>query len=886
MKSFEVRSAFINYFKEQGHIRVPSSSLVPDEEDRTLLFTNAGMNQFKKFFLGLEKPPHKRVVNSQKCVRAGGKHNDLENVGFTARHHTFFEMLGNFSFKDYFKKEAIHFSWDFLTNELKIPMDRLHVTVFKDDDEAANIWHQQERVPISKILRCGPEDNFWRMGETGPCGPCSEIFYDHGPKTSPSEDRYVEIWNLVFMQFDEKSSGQMEPLPHPSIDTGAGLERLTAVLQNTPINYETDIFQTLIERIQELTDLPYRASKDVMAAYRVLADHARATAFLIGDGVLPLNEGRGYVLRRIMRRGLRFGKKLSSKSLLPSIVECVIEDMGDEYTSLKQNKELIQQTTKDEESRFFKTLDQGTQLLDTALKTLKAGNTLDSTLVFKLYDTYGFPMDLTRVICREHGIHVNESAFQSEMEKTRKRSQASWKKQDFSKNKTFLLQWTQDQNPTLFVGYDSLSAEANVLKISKEKTNVDVLKEGESGFIIFDKTPFYAEGGGQVGDQGKGSNPSISIDIKDCTRVQDCYLHDIVVTQGEIHVGQTLSLHVKPSHRQEVAYNHSATHLLHAALRNVLGRHVTQAGSLVEPTHLRFDFTHNKPVTDNEIFQIEAQVNEQIFNNLPVTIAHCSYNEAVKKGALTLAGEKYKNSVRVLKMGDYSLELCGGTHVQNTGAIRVFKIVRETGVSSGVRRIEALTGQEAVAYLMNNTRENLINRKYFGLTETWGKTILEKNIPTSFSYNTIHTKTPIIQKIKDLEQDIKNLKKQLIQWNKKEIDIKEILNTAKNIDGGKLITAHIDLEDKAVLGQVADSLRDKIQSGIIVIVGKGKTSHPIIVSVSQNLTQKYHAGTLLKKVASQLDGQGGGRSHFAQGAGKNLKSLPIAFKSLYDSLSQ
>lgn len=885
MKSSEVRSAFINYFKKQGHTQVSSSSLVPDEEDHTLLFTNAGMNQFKKIFLGLEKSSYKRAVNSQKCVRAGGKHNDLENVGFTARHHTFFEMLGNFSFGDYFKKEAIHFAWDFLTNELQIPKERLHVTVFEEDDEAADIWHKQEGIPTSKILRCGEKDNFWRMGATGPCGPCSEIFYDHGPDIDSKEERYVEIWNLVFMQFDEKAPGQMEPLPHPSIDTGAGLERLTAVLQNTPINYETDLFQTLIERIQEITNLSYKKSEDITAAYRVLADHARATAFLIGDGVLPLNEGRGYVLRRIMRRALRFGKKISSKSLLPHAVDCVIENMGDAYTSLKQNKELIQQTTKNEESRFFKTLDQGTELLDTNLKSLKTGDTLDNTLVFKLYDTYGFPMDLTRVICKEHGIQVDENAFENEMEKTRKRSKASWKGHSLSKDKTFLLKWTQDINQTSFVGYDSLNTDAKILKLSNRKTNVDTLKEGESGFVIFDKTPFYAEGGGQVGDRGKGSNALATIDIKDCIKIQGCHLHHIVVNKGKLQIGQSLSLQVKASHRQEVANNHSATHLLHTALRNVLGKHVTQAGSLVEPTHLRFDFTHNKPVNDMEIFQIEAQVNEQIFNNLPVEITHSSYNEAVKKGALTLAGEKYENSVRVLKMGDYSLELCGGTHVRNTGVIRVFKIVRETGVSSGVRRIEALTGQEAVAYLMNNTRENLINRKYFGFTESWEDVIHEKNIPTSFSYNTVRTKTPVIQKMTDLEQEVKDLKRQLVQWNKKEIDIKEILNTAKNIEVGKLITAHVDVEDKTVLGQVADALRDKIKSGIIVIIGTGKTSHPIIVSVTKDLNPQYHAGKILKEVASVLGGQGGGRPHFAQGAGKDLSQLPTAFKKLYDSLS-
>ena len=872
MKNSEVRSAFINYFKKNQHEVVASSSLIP-ENDPTLLFTNAGMNQFKNLFLGLEKRNYTKAVSSQKCVRAGGKHNDLDNVGFTARHHTFFEMLGNFSFGDYFKKDAIHYAWEFLTKDLKIPKEKLYVTVFKDDDEAANIWHKQEGVPLDRIFRLGEKDNFWRMGDVGPCGPCSEIFYDHGPKAGresdpfkgivAGEDRFVEIWNLVFMQYEETAPGKLHPLPKPSVDTGSGFERLVAAMQGQFANYDTDLFAPMIDLASKISKQNYVTDpvvlredlviRDRVAAMRVLADHCRSTSFLLADGALPSNEGRGYVLRRIMRRAIRYGRKLSQdQSFLAPMSEVLIQSMSDFYPELGQRKNHILATIKDEESRFLQTLDNGTAILHDEIKKLKAKNQkmISGETVFKLYDTYGFPVDLTAVMAAEQDLTVDESGFEKTMQASKEKAKSSWKNKSMQADEKHVIEFGQrySSSPTKFLGYDSLESKSHVIALSNGITEVSSLKIGETGYIILDQTPFYAEGGGQSGDQGFIKTTSADVHVHDCIKQGYSFLHQIEILKGELKKSESVTTHVESKIRRQTASNHSATHLMHAALRKVLGTHVTQAGSLVDETKTRFDFTHNKPLSSEEIQTIENLVNEEISLAHPVKAEVMSHKVAIDKGAMALFGEKYGDEVRVLTMGSFSCELCGGTHVNNTSQIRAFKIISESGVSSGVRRIEAITGDAVIDLFLKNTDELKTAKNSAGLSSD--KLLTEW--------------------IDSKKEEVKDLQKQIKKIQSGQINVDDLAKNAKSFNTtqgvAQYVLADLNLDDRDVLAQITDQLKNKIQKGIVIVIGSGEATHPVIISVSKDLTSQFQAGTLLKDFAQVLGGKGGGRPDFAQGA--------------------
>lgn len=905
MKSSDVRSKFLGYFEKNSHKVVSSSRLIPDG-DPTILFTNAGMNQFKNVFLGLEKRDYNRATTSQKCLRAGGKHNDLENVGFTARHHTFFEMLGNFSFGDYFKKEAIHFGWEFITKELGLPKDRLYVSVFEKDDEAADIWHKQEGVAKERIYRFGEKDNFWRMGNSGPCGPCSEIFVDLGPEVGgdPKEnvmggngDRFMEIWNLVFMQFNESEDGKMTPLPKPSVDTGMGLERLSTVLQGKLSNYDTDTFQALIQTaaklsgkeyvsdIKKLSEKARHEAEQNNVAMRVLADHARATAFLMADGVLPSNDGRGYVLRRIMRRAIRYGRNLSKdQSLLPAVVTSVINEMSNAYPELKSQQSLILGHTQDEEKRFTQTLDQGTHILSQELEraSQKSSKILDGKTAFKLYDTYGFPLDLTRLMAKERGFDVDEAAFETTFEQAREVARSSWKAKGYSVGQAHVIQFSQElktkHGVTEFQGYEGkLSLQAEIQAASNGEAKVEKLGSGQTGLLVFSQSCFYAESGGQVGDTGKITTSTGEAEVLDVTKANDLHLHHVRIVDGEISVGQAAKLEVDQAHRRNTANNHSATHLLHAALRKVLGTHITQAGSLVAPDRLRFDFTHNKPVSDQETETIENMVNQQISASQQVETSIKTPEEAIKAGAMALFGEKYGDKVRVLKMGDFSQELCGGTHVSNTALIRLFKIVSESGVSSGVRRIEAITGENAAQYTLANTRENIEAREAAGLpkaalpgTEAFvSRGGAEKQSDTK----AVDTVRDWIEKSKE---EKKQLRKEIQSLKGSKIDADDLLKSATAIAGGQYLFADVAIDDRELLSQLADKLIAKMKSGVVVLLGEGDPTSPLLVSVSKDLSGKFKAGAILGEVAAAMGGKGGGRPDFATGAIKDRSGLQAA----------
>ncbi|MDX9731258.1 MAG: alanine--tRNA ligase [Bdellovibrionales bacterium] len=900
MKSRDIRQLFFDYYTKHGHQHVASGSLVPDN-DPTLLFTNAGMNQFKNLFLGLEKRSYSRAITSQKCVRAGGKHNDLENVGFTARHHTFFEMLGNFSFGDYFKKEAIHFAWELLTKELQIPKDRLYVTVFETDDEAADIWHKQEGVPRERIYRFGEKDNFWRMGDTGPCGPCSEIFYDHGPEADldPSKpsvmggdgDRYVEIWNNVFMQYNESPEGR-SLLPKPSVDTGAGLERWAAMLQGRPNNYDTDLFMPIISKAAQVSKKDYVSDykilaqhadiRDHVAAMRVLADHSRSTAFLIADGVLPSNEGRGYVLRRIMRREIRYARKLSGDStLFNQTIRVVIDEMSDVYPELNRGKDLIERTVTDEITRFIATLDQGTEILNDSLKKMgsRGDKTLDGATIFKLYDTFGFPVDLTRLMASEQGFAIDETGFEKQMSDAREKAKAaSGSRFKASSDAAHLVAIAQEVKTasaaTVFSGYAKTKDASKIALVSNGKTKVDSLGADQEGLFISKTTPFYAESGGQAGDRGLLTGPGVRAEIFDCTKQDDIHLHHVRVLEGTLTTGADITLEVETTNRRSTANNHSATHLLHAALRKILGTHVTQAGSLVEADRLRFDFTHNKAPSREELRQIEDLVNQEIGAAIPVETGEMAHADAMKMGAMALFGEKYGDKVRVVRMGSFSTELCGGTHVDNTASVRLFKILSEGGVSAGVRRIEAVTGDRALQFLQVNTDENLHARETAGLQSGTG---------TVAGYIDL-----LRDKVKDLERELKKLKGS-------SIDADQLIQEArpfafkgpKGEASGRFLAASLEIDDRDVLSQLADKLRDKLGdsagSSVVCLVGRGPNGesggkHPIIVTVSKDLTANgVSAGKILGEVAKEMGGKGGGRPDFAQGAGENLSKANDAF---------
>jgi alanyl-tRNA synthetase len=899
-KSSDIRNLFVDYFKRQGHTHVPSSSLIP-ENDPTLLFTNAGMNQFKNAFLGLEKRDYSRAVSVQKCVRAGGKHNDLDNVGFTARHHTFFEMLGNFSFGDYFKKDAIHFAWELLTKEYQIPKDKLYVTVFKSDDEAADIWHKQEGVPRERIFRFDEKDNFWRMGDVGPCGPCTEIFYDHGPQhgkeTDPfkgiaaGEDRFIEIWNLVFMQFDEKSPGNMVPLPKPSVDTGSGFERLVAALQEKHNNYNTDLFTGMIHTACEIAGVEYVTDPkkwetqpslaSTTEALRVLGDHARSASFLIADGALPSNEGRGYVLRRILRRAIRFGRKLSdSKSILVPMSETLIREMAGTYPELKARESHILKTLREEESRFLQTLDQGTEIFNQELKKLnnKGQKILPGEILFKLYDTFGFPVDLTEVMAQENGVTVDHKSFQAEMEKARTRSQASWKGKALETSEAHLISWSQEtmksHQPTQFVGYESLQGTSKVLSISNGEKPVDELKEGESGLVIVNTTPFYAESGGQVGDVGEFKTLTGVAQVTNCLKKNDVFLHFVEMKSGSLKTGDVVTSIVNPLHRRNTAAHHSATHLMHAALRNVLGTHVTQAGSLVQSDRLRFDFTHHQPVSPQEIQKIEQLVNDEISKSLEIQTQQMKADEAIKSGALALFGEKYGDTVRVLRMGDFSCELCGGTHVKNTSQIRMFKITSESGVSAGVRRIEAVVGDTAFDFS---------NKSIQQLDEV----LNVLNLPKSFAYisNGAENSNSLSSQILNLKNEIHSREKEIKKLKGSSISVESLIKSKEAFSKASVVAAQVDIEDRDLLAQISDQIRDKLQSGVVVLLGKGHDTHPLLVSVSKDLTSKVKAGELLKEMAQLMGGKGGGRPDFAQGAVPNPSAWKQAHAKLKEMLS-
>lgn len=867
MKSAEIRDAFLKFFESKGHAIVPSSSLIPGN-DPTLLFTNAGMVQFKDVFLGDDKRPYTRAVSSQRCVRAGGKHNDLENVGYTARHHTFFEMLGNFSFGDYFKRETIGYAWEFLTGaeHLAIPKEKLWVTVYDEDQEAYDIWHKEIGVPAERIIRIGDNkgakyasDNFWAMGDTGPCGPCSEIFYDHGPEVaggppgSPDEDgdRYIEIWNNVFMQFNRTPDGVMHPLPKPSVDTGMGLERISAVMQHVHSNYEIDLFQNLLKAAAKATGTEDLSNQSL----RVIADHIRSCAFLVVDGIVPSNEGRGYVLRRIMRRAIRHGHKLGQQQpFFHTLVAALADEMGAAYPELVEQQAQITKVLLAEEEQFAKTLDKGMAVLDQALEQLK-GDTLDGLTVFTLYDTYGFPVDLTADIARERGLQLDMAAYESAMQAQRERARAAGSfKVDYSNSLKL-------DGATAFTGYDALAGAGKVIALLKGSDTVDSLQAGEQGAVVLDVTPFYAESGGQAGDTGFLSAAGTRFEVQDCTKQAGHHIHHGILQDGVIKVGDTLGAEVDANVRGDTVLNHSATHLLHAALRKLLGDHVTQKGSLVTAERLRFDFSHNEAVKPAELAAIERMVNEQVRNNTEVHTDVCDMEEAKAKGAMALFGEKYGDEVRVLSMGDgFSVELCGGTHVQRTGDIGLFRIVSEAGIASGVRRIEAVTGARALASVEEQA-------------QTLG------NVAALFKASPEQLQDKAEQLVasnKALEKELAGLKAKLASMASG-----DLVSQARDVAGIKVLAVKLDGVDPKSLRDSADQLKNKLGSAVVLLATAEDGKVSLVASVTKDLTARLKAGDLMRHAAERVGGKGGGRPDMAQGGGTDVAALEGALESAY-----
>ena len=860
MKSSEIRTRFLEFFKEKGHTIVPSSPLVPGN-DATLLFTNSGMVQFKDVFLGQEQRPYRRATTSQRCVRAGGKHNDLENVGYTARHHTFFEMLGNFSFGDYFKRDAIHFAWELLTSVYKLPKDKLWVTVYETDDEAYNLWANEIRVPRDRITRIGDKpaggsDNFWQMGETGPCGPCSEIFYDHGPEveggppgTAEADgDRYIEIWNLVFMQFNRDDAGKLHPLPKPSVDTGMGLERVAAVLQNVHSNYEIDLFQDLIKAAARET-----GCRDLHDnSLKVIADHIRACSFLVVDGVIPGNEGRGYVLRRIIRRAIRHGYKLGQKQpfffrLVPDLVKA----MGAAYPELVKAQERVAQVLKQEEERFAETLENGMSVLETALQS--EDKMLDGDTVFRLYDTYGFPLDLTADIARERNITVDFAGFEAAMGQQRERARAASK---------FSAQTAVEYSgqKTEFHGYDTLILTGKIVAIYKGGTAVAAIEPGDTAVVVLDRTPFYAESGGQVGDRGQLVSSRGTFHVNDTQKIQaEVFGHHGVLHTGRLAVGDMVEAQVDTAARARSAYNHSATHLMHAALRKVLGSHVQQKGSLVDADRTRFDYSHNEPLTAAQIREIEDLVNEEIRRNRPVEARIMKYDDAIKTGAMALFGEKYGDEVRVLTMGDFSTELCGGTHVQRTGDIGFFKVVSETGIAAGIRRIEAVTAQGALSWVQ---QQEASLQQAAGTLKAPVQEVTQKI-------------TQIIDNVRSLEKELARLKSKLASSQGD-----DLATQAADVKGAKVLAATVDGADAKALREAMDKVKAKLKSCAVVLAAIAGDKVTLIAGVSADLTAKVKAGELVNFVAQQVGGKGGGRADMAQAGGNDPAKLPAALAAV------
>jgi alanyl-tRNA synthetase len=867
----EVRRAFLEFFRGHGHTVVPSSSLVPGN-DPTLLFTNAGMVQFKDVFLGKEKREYVRATSSQRCVRAGGKHNDLENVGYTARHHTFFEMLGNFSFGDYFKRDAIRFAWEFVTSKqwLGIDPQRLMVTVYQTDDEAFNGWRKDVGLPADKIVRIGDKpgggsDNFWQMGDTGPCGPCTEIFYDHGPEIpggppgSPDADgdRWIEIWNLVFMQFDRSADGMLTPLPKPSVDTGMGLERVAAVMQGVHSNYEIDLFKNLISAAAALTPSPPSGGEgrgEGAGSLRVIADHIRACTFLVVDGVVPSNEGRGYVLRRIVRRAIRHGYKLGiQQPFFYKLVPALEHEMGGSYPELTRNRAHVERVLKQEEERFAETLTTGMALLETAIRGLR-GIVIDGETVFKLYDTYGFPADLTADIARERGLSIDEAGFEAAMTAQRERARAA------SKFSVDLREGVSIEDRTQFLGYGGLVEAGRVVQLLKDGAKVKQLRAGEEGQVILDRSPFYAESGGQVGDTGVLTGANAELIVRDTQKAGSAHAHIGLVTKGEISIGDTLRAEVNAELRAATALNHTATHLLHAALRKVLGTHVTQKGSLVAPDRLRFDFSHYQALTSEQLQEIERVVNAQIRANAPAETEEMPYEKAVATGAMALFGEKYENDVRVLRVGAFSMELCGGTHVQRAGDIGLFKIVSEGGVAAGVRRIEALTGTGALSYVEQN--DDLL--KEVGSLVRGSREEIRAKVGDA------------LERIRQMEKEIRALKDKLASGQGTDLSVGAI-----DIQGVKVVATKIEGADAGALRNAVDRLKDKLKSAVIVLASVESPSKIVLVAgVTVDQTSRVKAGELVADIAAKVGGKGGGRPDFAQAGGTNPGALDDALASV------
>ena len=861
----EIRQAFLDFFHSKGHQVVASSSLVP-HNDPTLLFTNAGMNQFKDVFLGLDKRHYSRATTAQRCVRAGGKHNDLENVGYTARHHTFFEMLGNFSFGDYFKHDAIQFAWELLTSEkwFALPKERLWVTVYESDDEAYEIWEKEVGIPRERIIRIGDNkgapyasDNFWQMGDTGPCGPCTEIFYDHGdhiwggPPGSPEEDgdRYIEIWNIVFMQFNRQADGTMEPLPKPSVDTGMGLERIAAVLQHVNSNYDIDLFRTLIENVARVTGATDLTNKSL----RVIADHIRSCAFLIADGVIPSNENRGYVLRRIIRRAVRHGNMLGAKeTFFWKLVAPLIDVMGAAGEELKQQQAQVEHVLKTEEEQFARTLERGLALLDEELSKLK-GDTLDGETAFRLYDTYGFPVDLTADVCRERNIKVDEAGFEAAMEEQRRRARES---SGFGADYNAMI---RVDGASEFKGYDHLELNAKVTALFIDGKAVDAVTAGQEAVVILDQTPFYAESGGQVGDKGELKGAGFSFAVSDTQKYGQAIGHIGKLSHGTLKVGDALEADVDRARRQRIRLNHSATHLMHAALRQVLGTHVAQKGSLVNDKALRFDFSHFEAMKPEEIRAVEDLVNAQIRRNLPVETNIMDIDAARESGAMALFGEKYDDRVRVLSMGDFSTELCGGTHASRTGDIGLFRITSESGTAAGVRRIEAVTGEGAIAYL--HAQSDLLGDI--------------AQLLKGDSHNLGDKVRAALERTRVLEKELQQLKEQAAAQESANLSSK-----AEEINGVKLLVSELAGVEPKMLRTMVDDLKNQLGSTVVVLatVADGKVS--LIAGVSKDVTDRVKAGELVGMVAQQVGGKGGGRPDMAQAGGTDASALPAALASV------
>ena len=861
--SSEIRQAFLDYFRDTDHEIVASSSLVPGN-DPTLLFTNAGMVQFKDVFLGIDKRPYDKAATSQRCVRAGGKHNDLENVGYTARHHTFFEMLGNFSFGDYFKREAIIYAWDFLTKELGIPETRLWVTVFEDDDEAADIWLNEIGVSKDRFSRCGEKDNFWQMGDTGPCGPCTEIFYDHGedipggPPGSPDQegDRYVEIWNLVFTQYNRDAKGKLKPIPSPSVDTGMGLERITAVVQGVHNNYDIDLFKSLIASIKSLI----KGDITETVSLQVVADHIRSCAFLIADGVVPANEGRGYVLRRIIRRAIRHGNKLGlTEPFFNKLVSPLNELMGEAYPELDENCERVSQVLLKEEQRFAETLEQGLKHLEVAISEMQ-GSVISGDVVFMLYDTYGFPVDLTADIARERGLSLDNAGYDKAMEQQRERARAA------SKFSVDMSDLPDTDLVTEFSGYELMEQQANqesvVEAIYQDGESVNKLQAGESGGVILKTSPFYAESGGQVGDSGSLSAEDILFEVKDTQKQGLAHVHLGVLTEGDIKVGQSLNCLVDQNRRLHIMRNHSATHLLHAALRKVLGEHVTQKGSLVNAERLRFDFSHSEPVTEAELLEVESLVNHQVLANRETQVQVMALEDAKKSGAMSLFGEKYDETVRVLKIGgEFSTELCGGTHVNSAGDIGIMKIVSESGVAAGVRRLEAVTGEGALDWIKDS--EQKLND-------------LTRLLKTD--------RTSAVSRMQQQLENTRELEKALQKLKAKQASSagSDMASEAEEIEGIKVSARILEGADVNTLRETVDQLKNKLGTAALVLASVEGDKVTLIAGVTKDITDRIKAGDLVNFVAQQVGGKGGGRPDMAQAGGDNPAKLEPALASVTD----